>query len=66
MAITDKERIEITNWLMGIYEGKPTPAGSFLTALAKASFLADDDNYLLLLPALIAIKAKYPKYGVKF
>lgn len=49
-------------WLLGIANNKPTEAGGFLKALADAALRADGSNYLVLRPALITIKAKYPKY----
>ena len=60
MALMQDE--ELHNWLLGIAHGHPTQAGSFLRALADASFRADDTNYAILRPALLEIQAKYPEY----
>jgi hypothetical protein len=38
------------------------PAGSFIKAFAAAVCQADDQNYALLRPSLLALKAKYPQY----
>lgn len=36
--------------------------GGFVKTVAQAAMRADDDNYAILRPALLAFKAKYPKY----
>jgi hypothetical protein len=53
---------DLHNWIWGLVECKPTRPGSFLAALGDAAVRADEANYELLRPALLAIKAKYPKY----
>jgi hypothetical protein len=58
-AFRDKDLHE---WLLGIVHGHPNESGSFLRSLAEASLRADDDNYLILRPALLLIQAKYPTY----
>lgn len=36
--------------------------GSFVKAFASTCLNADDDNFCLLYSALVALRAKYPKY----
>jgi len=36
--------------------------GSFVSTFAKACFCADEDNFEILLPALLVISEKYPVY----
>src|SRR3990167_11013426 len=45
-------------WLMNARES----GGSFIRAIANTAFWADDDNYAILRPALLQLKAKYPNY----
>jgi hypothetical protein len=49
---------ELYPWLNGAH----TKAGDFLKAIAEAAFRADESNYAILRPALLQLKAKYPKY----
>lgn len=53
---------ELSEWLLGITNNTPTRPGDFLRSLAEAALRADGNNYLLLRPALLAIKANYPGY----
>jgi hypothetical protein len=53
---------EVLVWLMGIENGEPVGAGGFLRDLAQCALRADSDNYRILRPALLQIKAKYPQY----
>ncbi len=52
----------LDSWIWGIIQGQPTPSGSFLHWLARTAISADPDNYQILRPVLLKIKAKYPKY----
>ena len=36
--------------------------GEFVKTIARAAFFADDENYAMLRPVMLALKAKYPKY----
>jgi hypothetical protein len=53
---------EIRRWIYGINQSEPVPAGGFLHSFAQTLCRADDTNYPLLRPALLALKAKFPKY----
>ena len=50
---------ELFAWLVAAHEH----AGDFLRTLAEAGLRADAENYPLLRPVLLAMKAKYPKYA---
>jgi hypothetical protein len=52
---------ELTNWIFAIPRLR---AGDFLRSVAEAAIRADDENYRILRPALLRLKAKYPKYDV--
>jgi hypothetical protein len=43
-------------------QSQPCDPGGFLHAFAAAVCRATDDNYPILRPALLALKAKFPKY----
>lgn len=60
-----QEHVELFPWLMGICGGRPNEPGKFLRHLAEAAIRADPENYLILLPALLALYLKYPKYQDK-
>lgn len=53
---------ELTDWIFGILDQK-SGAGGFLTSLAELATRADAANYLILRPALLAIRDKYPDYS---
>lgn len=53
---------ELGPWIFGIADSRPTPAGSFLRALADAALKADFENYQILRPALLQIRDRYPEY----
>jgi hypothetical protein len=53
---------EVRRWIYGVQHGEPSPPGSFLEAFVAAVRRADDGNYALLRPTILALKAKYPKY----
>ena len=36
--------------------------GEFVKTIARAAFIADDDNYAMLRPVMLAFKAKYPRF----
>lgn len=42
--------------------GAQLHGGGFITAVATAALLADTENYPLLRPFLLTMRAKYPKY----
>ena len=52
-------------WLLGIVHPQ-SGAGSFLKSLADAALRADWENYPILRPALLELRAKYPKYAEGF
>jgi hypothetical protein len=53
---------DVRRWIHGINQGEPTPPGSFLEAFAATVCRADSTNYPFLRPAILALKAKFPKY----
>ena len=53
------EDLELWDWLRNARDF----AGDFLKSLAEAGLRADADNYAILRPVLLQMKAKYPKYG---
>ena len=57
--MTAHEDPEMIDWLLGVVGGN---SGSFLKSLADAGLRADCENYPVLRPALLAMKAKYPNY----
>jgi hypothetical protein len=57
-----QEDIELVDWLLGIANHKPTEPGDFLKALAAAALRADPENYPLMRPMLLHVRAKYPEY----
>lgn len=56
---------EIRRWIHGINQHEPCRPGDFLLAFAAAICRADDSNYTLMRPTLIALKAKFPQYRFK-
>jgi hypothetical protein len=56
--VTSANDMELYAWLNGAH----AKAGDFLKAIAEAAFRADESNYAILRPALLELKAKYPKY----
>jgi hypothetical protein len=53
---------DVRRWIYGVNHGEPSAPGSFLEAFCATVRRADDNNYVLLRPAILALKAKYPKY----
>jgi hypothetical protein len=53
---------EVRRWIIGINQAQPTQPGGFLEAFAAAVCRADPTNYPVLRPAVLALKAKFPKY----
>jgi len=57
---------ELFVWLQtaaGHFAPERPAAGSFLQTVAEAAFRADAENYPILRPALLELKAKYPQYA---
>lgn len=57
---------ELVHWLYGVLHSMPTQPGDFLAAIVGAAFRADADNYEIMRPALVQLKAKYPSYHADF
>lgn len=53
---------EVRRWVYGVNHGEPSAPGGFLEAFVITVRRADDSNYALLRPAILALKAKFPKY----
>jgi hypothetical protein len=49
---------ELLEWLAKASQ----EGGGFVSSVARAGLVADPENYLLILPLLIALRAKYTKY----
>jgi len=62
MIRPDPEYPELPLWICGIVNGLPHQSGDFLTKVAEAACHADDENYIVLRPALLRLQEKYPKY----
>lgn len=62
--MTAQQDHELRNWIFCLANQSPRTSGSFLAALGNAAVRADDENYLLLRPALLALKKKYQEYDV--
>jgi hypothetical protein len=60
-TLADDEE-EVRRWIHGINQGDPAPSGDFLYQFARTVCRADESNYPLLRPTLLALKAKFPKY----
>jgi hypothetical protein len=57
-----QEDSALIDWLLGIANDKPVTAGGFLHCLADFALRADDENFPIFRPALLAMKEKYPQY----
>jgi hypothetical protein len=57
--VTAHEDHELIDWLLNASSG----AGDFLRSLAEAGLRADGENYPVLRPVLVKMKAKFPKYA---
>ena len=58
----EKDDEAIVRWVMGVAQGNPVPAGGFLFDFVAAVVQADYENYPILRPAVVRLKAKFPKY----
>jgi len=58
MLIAQNDDPELLEWLSNAKE----KGGGFVSALATAGLVADFDNYPILRPVLVAMRAKYPQY----
>ena len=56
---------ELMDWIYCLANQSPRRSGGFLESLSQAAVRADQENYLLLRPALLALKRKYPEYDIK-
>ena len=61
--MTAPEDDELLDWLYGVVNNSPVEAGGFLHAIAEAATRADYQNYPLLRPVLLHLRAKYPNYS---
>jgi hypothetical protein len=53
---------DIRRWVSGINQGEPEPADDFLLTAAAAACRANNQQYPALRPAILALRAQYPKY----
>lgn len=58
MLIAQNDDPELLEWLAKADQS----GGGFISALARAGLVADEDNYPILRPVLILMRSKYPKY----
>jgi hypothetical protein len=63
MAQDDPELFLWIQTAAGHLAPKRPQAGGFLSTMALAALRADHDNYRILRPALLELKAKYPQYA---
>ena len=56
--IAQNDDPELLEWLANADHN----GGGFISSVARAGLVADYDNYPLIRPLLIALRAKYPKY----
>ena len=62
--MTAQEDPELMDWVLCLVNQAPRRSGGFLESLGMAAARADGENYLLLRPALLAMKRKYPEYDI--
>lgn len=63
-AVLPSDDAELLDWLRVAAGQTPRPAaGDFVRTIAEAGLRADRDNYELLRPALLKLKAKYPQHS---
>lgn len=58
IAIAQTDDPELLEWLANANQG----GGGFISAFARAALVADSQNYQLLRPVLLVLRAKYPQY----
>lgn len=58
ILIAQNDDPELLEWLANASE----KAGGFLSSLANAALVADHENYPILRPVLLQLRAKYPRY----
>lgn len=56
--IAQSDDPELLEWLVNAQ----TYGGSLVSAVARAALVADDDNYEMLRPVVLHMRAKYPRY----
>jgi len=56
--IAQSDNPELLEWLAKAVER----GGGFVSAVARAGLVADDENYPLIRPLLCVLRAKYPAY----
>jgi hypothetical protein len=58
VLIAQSDDPELLEWLAKA----DTDGGGFISSLARAALVADEDNYPILRPVLILMRSKYPNY----
>jgi hypothetical protein len=58
MLIAQNDDPELLEWLANAHRR----GGSFISSLANAALRADPDNYPLLRPVIVQMRAKYQEY----
>ena len=56
--IAQEDDAELLEWQANANQS----GGGFVSAIARAALVADDENYPIIRPALLQIRAKYPRY----
>jgi hypothetical protein len=56
--IAQEDDRELLEWLAKASQ----EGGGFVSAIARAALVADDDNYPIVRPVVIQLRAKYPRY----
>ncbi len=62
--MTAQEDSELFNWIFCLANQTPRKSGGFLASVGDMAIRADAENYLLLRPALLQLKKKYPEYDI--
>jgi hypothetical protein len=58
MRIAQTDDPELLEWLAKANQS----GGGFISALARAALVADETNYPIIRPVIVAMRAKYPAY----
>jgi len=58
MLIAQNDDPELLEWLAKA----DREGGGFVSSVARAALVADHDNYPLVRPLILQLRAKYPKY----
>jgi hypothetical protein len=60
-----QQDIELFDWVFCLATQYPMQSGGFLESVGRCAVRADAENYVILRPVLLQLKAKYPQYDLK-